>query len=278
MSGDALSAAIKAVRAKTSCQPLVAITLGSGLGGIADAIDAEAVIPYEDIPGFGQSRAAGHRGQLILGELGNQSVVAMAGRYHFYEGWNFDEITFPIQLMHKLGATNYIVSNAAGGVGMGIQVGDLMALESAINAMQGFGVGMAADPENDSDASSKGLWFGPRGGVFDNDWTSQAQSIARAQGWTLRRGTYLAVSGPAYETRAEYRMMRQMGMDAVGMSTAPESLAAHRMGMRVFGLSMISNVANPDQPTATTHEEVIEIGKAAAGRMQGLVCEMLRRL
>ena len=272
--------ATKAIQQQTTLIPKFAITLGSGLGGIADAIAPQAVIPYEQIPGFGTSTAAGHRGELILGELAGAPVVAMSGRYHFYEGWTVEETTFPVRVMQALGAAHYIVSNAAGGVGLGIEVGDLLAITDTINAMRGFGFGPMKDLGSESetvDHESNSFQLGSfPNDLFDAKWIDLASKRARQDGWTLKRGTYLGMSGPCYETRAEYRMMRQMGVQAVGMSTVAEAVVARRLGMRVFGLSMISNVANPDRPQVTSHEEVIETGKATADRMQTLVTSLLQ--
>ncbi|MEM9828556.1 MAG: purine-nucleoside phosphorylase [Planctomycetota bacterium] len=268
-------------------RPAWGLILGSGLGGVADQIETQASIAYADLPGFAVPRAAGHAGRLILGRWQGVDVVAMAGRFHLYEGWSFDQITFPVAVMAALGATNLIVSNAAGGVRPGLRVGDLILIADSIDWMRGLGaggvglgaggMGLGAGGANPAHAGLGGARSpNPSGrrcdaSMYDSQWRQWALRWARKLDVRLSEGTYLAMSGPTYETRAEYRMMRRMGVDVVGMSTVPEALHGYRLGMRVLGFSMVSNVANPDRPSETHHDEVIEAGKRGAQDLQRIL-------
>jgi purine-nucleoside phosphorylase len=236
--------------------------LGSGLGGLADLIQQPIAIPYQDIPGFKRSSAKGHRGQLILGHLENTAVVAMAGRLHRYEGWTNDDIAFPIRLMAALGAERLIVSNAAGGVSPKLSVGDIVVIRDHINWMGGL-----------SDRYQHVIAPCPirQACLYDEAMSDVALSIAVNGSFNAWSGTYLATLGPTYETRSEYRMMRRIGADVVGMSTVPEVLAAAVLQMRILGLSMVTNVANPDVPVAANHTEVLQAGQAAAAKMEWIV-------
>ncbi|TWU63361.1 Purine nucleoside phosphorylase 1 [Crateriforma conspicua] len=257
-----LERAVDLVRRQCDLVPKVAVVLGSGLGGVADRIDAVATIPFDSLPGFAASTAAGHRGQLILGHIDGVAVVAMAGRLHRYEGHRRDAIVFPIQLMAQLGAETLIVSNAAGGIDPRLNVGDIVLIDSHIDWIHG-------GPNRTDTAVSGVLHRQPQ--IYDPQLMQWASDAAVADGFAMQRGTYLATTGPTYETRAEYRMMRRIGADLAGMSTVPETIAGASMGMRVLALSMVSNVANPDQPQAASHEEVLQAGRQAAGKLESVV-------
>jgi purine-nucleoside phosphorylase len=263
------SAAADFIRGRCDVSPKAAIILGSGLGQLADRIDDATAIPFGDIPGFGTSTAAGHRGQLVLGTLENVPVVAMAGRFHRYEGWSNDDVAFPVAVMHAIGATHLIVSNAAGGVSPKLRVGDIVVICDHVNFMTGtFG------------------WNRDRGGesfvrpaaTYDPAMSQTAIEVSIRENFTAIRGTYLATFGPTYETRAEYRMMRRIGADVVGMSTVPEVLAASHLGMAVLGLSMVSNVANPDLAVKADHDEVLQAGRAAEVKMEAIVRGVVRSI
>ena len=277
-----------------------AIILGSGLGGLADQIDDPVVIPYAEIPGFGTSSAGGHRGELILGRLESTPVIAMAGRFHRYEGWSNQQIAFPVKLMARLGAEKLIVSNAAGGVSPKLSVGDIVVIRDHLNFMgtsdftkasdftgqlnlSGAEVVQAADSR--SPRGQRGLEAGKSsicpglaraGEVYDSKMSAEAVRIGVKHGFNVYPGTYLATLGPNYETRSEYRMMRRIGADVAGMSTVPEVLAALAVGMRILGLSMVSNVANPDQPIKTDHLDVLEAGASTAVKLERIVRGVLR--
>jgi purine-nucleoside phosphorylase len=257
-----LARATAYVRDMNPVVPQSAIILGSGLGGLADQIAHPTAIPYADIPGFATSTASGHRGQLIVGELGRHRVVAMAGRLHRYEGWSNDDIAFPVHLMASLGATRLIVSNAAGGLHPKLRVGDLVVIRDHINLIGG--VCHAITPR---------LNLGPmhRGDLYDPPMSRAAMAQAVRGRFNAYEGTYLATLGPNYETRSEYRMMRRIGADVAGMSTVPEVLVAASLEMRILGISMVSNVARPDRPGKTDHREVLEAGRAAAVKMESMV-------
>ncbi len=257
-----LNAAVDFVRRQTSSPPTTAIILGSGLGGLAESIDQATAISYHQIPGFKTSSAHGHRGELILGQLENRTVIAMAGRLHRYEGWTNDDIAFPIELMAALGVQRLIVSNAAGGVSPKLSVGDIVVIRDHINWMGGS-----------SQRNQK--IFAPcplrAAALYDDAMSIIALQIAINQGFNAWPGTYLATLGPTYETRSEYRMMRRIGADVAGMSTVPEVLAAASLKLPVLGLSMVSNVANPDIAVVADHADVLQAGRAAATKMEAIV-------
>ena len=262
MNTQTISEATHYIRQLVSTQTTFAIILGSGLGDLAEKIANPTTISYGDIPGFAASTASGHRGQLIVGELAGHPVVAMAGRLHRYEGWSNDDIAFPVNLMAALGATRLIVSNAAGGLHPKFRVGDLMVIRDHINLIGG--IFRSLPPRSP---------LGPmhRRELYDSAMSAAAMDQAVRGRFNAYEGTYLATLGPNYETRSEYRMMRRIGADVAGMSTVPEVLVAASLKMRILGISMVSNVANPDRPGKTDHQEVLEAGKAAAVKMESMV-------
>lgn len=264
-----LERAIGHINGLSDLVPSTAIILGSGLGGLADRIEDPTTIPFAEIPGFGRSTAGGHRGHLILGRLSDRPVIAMAGRLHRYEGWSNREVAFPVRVMAGLGATGLIVSNAAGGVNPKLQVGDILVIRDHINWLGGSIGSQSPAP----------IAHGPlrRGPIYDEGWSRTAMQAAVAGQFNAYEGTYLATLGPNYETRSEYRMMRRIGADVAGMSTVPEVLAAADLGMRILGLSMVSNVAAPDHAVVADHAEVLEAGRAAAVKMEGMVRSVLER-
>lgn len=243
-----------------------AIILGSGLGELASGIKVEREWAYKDIPGFPVSTVEGHAGKLLLGRLGETPVVAMDGRFHYYEGYSMREVTFPVRVFGALGITDLYVSNAAGGTNPGFSVGDIMVITDHINFM----------PEHP--LRGRNLPCGPRfpdmSEAYSRELISRADAIAAEMGISLRHGVYLANSGPTYETPAEYRMYRLLGADAVGMSTVPEVIVARHQGMRVFGVSVITNVP-AKAAGATTHEEVQQAARTAGQRLAGLFTRMI---
>ena len=233
---------------------LAGIILGSGLGDMADDIEDKKIIPYSDIPGFACCTADGHKGNLIAGKLGGKPVCAMQGRFHYYEGYDIRQVTLPVRVMRLLGVEYLFVSNASGGINSSFKVGDIMVMTDHINMLPNPLVGPNADD------------FGPRFpdmlNAYGPELIEKAGLIARECGIKLRKGVYLATSGPSYETQAEYDWFRKMGADAVGMSTAPEVIVARHCGMKVFGVSVVSSA--PHDTAADCHTDGDEVIRAAA--------------
>lgn len=251
----------------TDDAPRTALILGTGLGDLADEIAAEAIIPYREIPHFPHSTALAHKGNLILGTLCGQPVVAMQGRCHLYEGYSIAQATLGVRLMHALGAGALIVSNAAGGLNPSYASGDVMLLEDHISFLYQQVPGAAVALHERVGRSQ------PR--VYDAGLIEQSLEIARRGGFACQRGVYLAVTGPTYETRAEIRLFRQLGADCVGMSTVPEALTAAALGMRVLGISTVTNVASPDAPHAVSAEEVVDVAHHVRGKVLAIVRGLL---
>ncbi len=231
--------------------PEIGLILGSGLGVLADEIENAIVIEYNDIPYFPMSTVEGHKGQLVIGTIEGKDVIAMQGRFHFYEGYSLQEVTFPIRVMKQIGVENLIVTNAAGGINEKLNPGDLMLIEDHIN-------NLGTNPligKNDNEAGDR---FPDMSQAYDRDLIDFAEKIAGDIGLNTKKGVYVANTGPSYETPAEVKMLRTLGGDAVGMSTVPEVIVAKHMKMGVIGISCISNMAAGilDQPLS--HEEVIE--------------------
>jgi len=264
--------------------PRAGIILGSGLSGLADEIADPLRIDYADLPGFARATASGHRGQLIFGTLDEVPVVAMAGRMHRYEGHSDDRVTFPVRLMAALGTTTLIVSNAAGGLNPVLNVGDIVVINDHIDLAKKRDGLLANQRLSTLLDSAQATAFNDRIlgtsplHLYDGGLSQIALAAARAGDFTAILGTYIATLGPTYETRAEYRMMRSFGGDVVGMSTALEVRVAAVLGMRVLGLSMVSNVARPDQAQSTDHQEVLDAGRAAQSKLRKIVAATLRHL
>ncbi len=249
-------------------QPKIGIVLGSGLGWLAERIQHAEFFSYDQIPHFPRSTAHGHAGRIVLGHFSGMPVMVMQGRAHLYEGHSVSTTTWPIRCMHRLGCRILVVSNASGGLNPRLNKGDVVAIDSHIDLMM--------RPMAEGYQSYMGL--PKRLHVYDPGLIQIASQVAIRNGWTLPRATYLATLGPTYETRSEYRAFRFLGGDIVGMSTAPEAALAATLGMHVLGLSVVSNVANPDRPTVTTHDEVLEAGKQAQRKFEQLVTGVLSEL
>ena len=232
-------------------EPTIGLILGSGLGVLADYIEEPTTIPYEQIPHFPKSTVAGHKGQLVIGELEGQSVLAMQGRFHYYEGYPMEAVTFPVLVMNALGIDQLIVTNAAGGINENFEPGDLMIIQDHINMM---GTNPLIGPNPDELAPR----YPDMSQAYNKTLRNIAEETANELGHTIRKGVYVGNSGPTYETSSEIKMLRILGGDAVGMSTVPEVIVANHSGMSVLGISCISNMAAGilDQPLS--HEEVIE--------------------
>ena len=244
--------------------PRAGIILGSGLGDLTEEISEDVTIDYFDIPHFPQPTAAGHKGRLICGEIAGVNVAAMAGRCHLYEGHSADDIALPVQVMNRLGAELLMVSNASGGVNPNFKTGDVMVIEDHINLMHQWP--KMTNKKLDSKTS-----------LYDSSLVLTALEIARQNNFIAQRGTYVAVKGPNYETRAEYRLFRKIGGDVVGMSTVPEVLAAAASGMQVLALSVVTNVADPDALGKTDHEQVLSAAKQAAANLRTIVVATIRK-
>lgn len=261
-----------AIRARTSYKPTVALILGSGLNGLADSVQKADVIPFGDLPHFPVSTVHGHAGRLVIGELEGQTVFVMQGRIHYYEGYSMNQVTLPIRVMQRLGIGSLIVTNAAGGVNPEFQPGDVMLITDNLNLMGMTGSNPLFGPNIDE----LGTRFPDMSQAYDRQYQDLARRVAREKGLTLREGVYAGLSGPSFESPADLRFLRLAGADSVGMSTVPEVIVARHGGMRVLGFSGISNKANLDGSTVTTHEEVIEAGRVITPKIETLVRGVLR--
>ncbi len=259
-----VEAAASLIRQRWQHIPRMGIILGTGLGNFAREIDAEAVIPYHDIPHFPKSTAVGHAGQLVCGRLRGLPVITMEGRFHTYEGYPTWQITLPVRVMHALGAGLLVVSNAAGAVNPHYCTGDVMAIEDHINLM---GSNPLIGPTNDT----LGARFPDMSLPYDFDLIERAQLIARQEDFVCHRGVYVALSGPNYETRAEYRFLHKIGGDVIGMSTVPEVIVAHQQGLRVLALSTVTNVCLPDALGETDGDEVVAAASSAERKLRAIV-------
>lgn len=268
---DRVQAAARAIQQKSSLKPAAAIILGTGLGGLAKEIKAETVIPYEEIPGFPLSTVETHAGRLILGRLGGKPVVAMQGRFHRYEGYSLQQVTFPVRVMHAIGAATLFVSNACGGMNPLWGPGDLMLIADHINLL---GDSPLIGPNDDR----LGPRFPDMSEPYDSKLRATARALALELGITLREGVYVAVTGPNLETRAEYRMLRGMGADVVGMSTVPEVIVAVQEGMRVAGISIITDQCLPDALEPASLEKIIAVASRAEPSLTRLVSALVERL
>jgi purine-nucleoside phosphorylase len=266
-----IEAAVEGIRKQTALQPEVAIVLGTGLGSLADRIDADARIPYGDIPHFPTSSVESHAGELIVGKLGGKVVVALSGRFHYYEGYSMQQLTFPVRVAKALGVHTLVVSNACGGMNPQFKAGDLMVITDHINMM---GDNPLIGPNDDE--------LGPRFPDMCDPYTPAlvelAEAVALEKHIKLQRGVYLACSGPNLETRAEYRMMRGMGADVVGMSTVPEVIVAVHAGLKVLGLSAITDECFPDALKPAELEHIIAVANAVEPLMSAIVEKVLERM
>jgi purine-nucleoside phosphorylase len=261
-----------AIAARVSVAPRVALILGSGLGSLADELDDATVVPYAEVPGFPRSTVHGHRGELAIGQLSGQPVAVMRGRFHFYEGYTMQQVTFPVRVLRALGCDTLIVTNACGGLRPDWAAGDLMQIADHI-----FLPGMAGHhPLIGPNDERLGTRFPAMVGAYDAELASLAHAVAAEQGTTLHSGTYMMLTGPTFESGAELRMCRAFA-DVVGMSTAPEVVVARHGGMRVLGISLVTNQALPDGPPAN-HEEVLAAGEAAKPKFSALLKGVLARM
>ncbi|WP_353119281.1 purine-nucleoside phosphorylase [Myroides odoratus] len=256
---------------KTNFKPEIGIVLGSGLGNLTADIAIEHEISYADIPNFPVSTVQGHKGALIFGTLGGKKIVAMQGRFHYYEGYDIKTTVFPIRVMKYLGVETLIVSNASGGVNPSFKVGDIMIIKDHINAFPDHPLRGHNDER-----------FGPRfvnmNEVYTKSIIEQAKAIAQAKNYDIKEGVYYGLQGPTFETLAEYKMVRVVGGDCVGMSTVPEVIVARHMDMKIFGISVISDMGNEDGIADVNHDEVLKAVQAAEPIARDLINELVSKL
>ncbi len=259
------------LRKEMKLHPKVGIILGTGLGNLATQITDKQEILYTSIPNFPVSTVEGHSGKLIVGKLGDTEVLAMQGRFHFYEGYDMKQVTFPVRVMHLLGIETLFVSNASGGVNPDFEIGDLMIITDHINLFP-------EHPLRGKNYSELGPRFLDMSEAYDKKLIEQAEKIAEQHNIRVVKGVYVGTSGPTYETPSEYRYFRIIGGDAVGMSTVPEVIVANHMGMRVFGMSIITDLGVPGKIVEVSHEEVQEIGNNAQPLMTLIMKELINGL
>ena len=268
---EKVKATAEYLRGRMKTQPKVGIVLGTGLGNLATQITDRTEIPYQEIPHFPVSTVEGHSGKLIIGKLGGVDVLAMQGRFHFYEGYEMKWVTYPIRVMHELGIKTLFLSNAAGGMNPNFEIGELMIIRDHINMF----------PEHPLRGHNEEEW-GPRfpdmHEVYTGTLIRRAKLIAKENNIRVMEGVYVGTQGPTFETPAEYEYFRIIGGDAVGMSTVPEAIVAHHMGMQVFGMSIITDLGVPGKIVEVSHEEVQEIGNLQQPKMTLIMTKLIQSL
>jgi len=263
-----INATVSFLQQRTSFKPDVAMVLGSGLGNLVNNIDVKFSVDYKDIPSFPVSTVKGHGGKLVMGILNGRNVVVMQGRFHYYEGYSMTEVTFPIRVMKYLGAKSIVISNASGGLNPDYKVGDLMVIRDHINLVSDH-------PLRGHNDENIGPRFPDQHKLFDQTLIDKALDIAKRNGISCHQGVYVGVTGPTFETPAEYKYMRIIGGDAVGMSTVPEVMVANHMGMKIFAISVISDEGNPPVPLQVSHDDVVKAAAAAEHKMTHIINELL---
>ena len=268
---EKINDAVAYIKSVVSDAPEVGIVLGSGLGSFTTEIDIEKEIVYSDIPHFPVSTVKGHSGKMIFGKLSGKSVIVMAGRFHFYEGYSAQDVVFPVRVMKFLGVKTLLLSNAAGGVNPSFKVGDLMIIEDHISQFTN-------NPLIGKNMDELGTRFPDMSEPYKKELIEMAMTIGAEAGYDLKKGVYLAVTGPTFETRAEYRMVHTLGADAVGMSTVQEVIAAVHMGLPVLAVSVITDIGIREEENVITHEEVLEAAKHAEPKLGHLFKEIVKKL
>lgn len=259
------------IQSKIKSKPTIGIVLGSGLGGLMDIVNISYELPYNDIPNFPISTVEGHAGKLAFGKLGDKEVVMMAGRFHYYEGYTMQEVTFLIRVMKALGVETLIISNAAGGMNAAYKVGDLVIIKDCINLFP-------EHPLRGKNDERLGVRFLDMSEPFDLQLIDKALNIAKQQKIRVHTGVYVGLPGPTFETRAEYKWLHTIGGDVVGMSTVPEVIVARHGGMKVFTVSIVTDLGIRDEHNTITHEEVLEAAHKAAPVLAGLVAELVKEI
>ncbi len=252
------------IKNKTNFKPEYGVVLGSGLGGFAEDIKIEFSIPYVEIPNFPVSTVQGHKGALLFGTIGTKKVMAMQGRFHYYEGYDMKQVTFPIRVMKQLGVEKLIVSNASGGVNPNFKIGDVMLIKDHINMMP-------EHPLRGHNDERFGSRFVNMSEPYSKEMITKAKQIAKELKMEVKEGIYLALQGPTFETLAEYKMVKNIGADCVGMSTVPEVIVAKHMNMDCFGISVITDMGNEESIEEVNHEEVLEAAKKAEPHVRNLI-------
>jgi purine-nucleoside phosphorylase len=252
------------LKRKVPFQAKTGIILGSGLGGLVDQLEIKCRISYAEIPGFPVSTVEGHSGELIFGFLNEHALMVMSGRFHYYEDYTMETVVFPIRVMRLLGIERLVITNAAGGLNPDFEVGDIMLIEDVISLLPD-------NPLRGANEEGLGPKIADRSAPFDLDWMEKADFIAEGLGLYLKKGVYVGVQGPKLETKAEIRYLRIIGGDAVGMSTVPEVIAAHHLGMKVLAFSVITNESIPKIAKEFTHKEVVAVAKSAGDKLVNLV-------
>lgn len=268
---DQLNETTAYLQSQCSSKPTIGIVLGSGLGSLVNDIEIEKEIPYHQIPHFPVSTVAGHSGKFIFGKLSGKQVVAMSGRFHYYEGYTPQQVTFPVRVMKSLGIEVLLLSNAAGSVNKSFKVGDLMIIKDHISFF-------TPNPLIGKNEDTLGPRFPDMSDPYNKTLIAKAEKIAADLGIELKKGVYLGLTGPSYETRSEYLAAAKLGCDTVGMSTVQEVIVAAHMGLPVCGISLVTNMGIRDEENIVTHEEVLDAGKAAAavlGKLFGALVEAL---
>ncbi|MCG9911626.1 MAG: purine-nucleoside phosphorylase [Flavobacteriales bacterium] len=271
MSYESYQACADFLKSKISVAPRIGIILGSGLGGLVKEVDITEKISYTDIPGFPVSTVEGHSGYLIFGNLGGKEVMVMQGRFHYYEGYDMDKVTFPVRVMKFLGIETLLVSNAAGGMHPDFEVGDLMLIRDHINLQP-------EHPLRGKNDTRLGVRFPDMSQAYDAELMDSVLQIARSQNIKLHTGVYVGVQGPTFETPAEYKMFRILGGDAVGMSTVPEIIVARHMNMRCFAISVITDLGVEGKIVEISHEDVVKAAHEAEKVMTGLFKELIQTM
>ncbi len=268
---DRIQEAAAAIRGHARTKPRFGVVLGTGLGDLADAMDVEALVPYEEIPHFVRSTAIGHKGNFVVGTLGGKPMVAMQGRLHYYEGYSMQEVTFPIRVMRALGVEEILIFNAVGGMNPNLDLGDLIIVTDHINLM-------GDNPLIGWNDDRLGERFPDMSDPYCRDRRALMEATALDLGTPLRRGVLVAVAGPNLETAAEYRFLRRIGADVVGMSMVPENLVAVHAGMKVLGLCVVTDQCKPDALEPINLERIIATAETAEPRLRALVAEYLARV
>ena len=256
------------IRERTDKMPSLGVILGSGLGSLVDIMEEKTVIPYPEIPNFPQSSVAGHAGNLVIGRIGKEIIIAMQGRFHFYEGFTMKEVTYPIYVMKLLGVKNLIVTNACGGINRAFVPGDLMLLTDYINML-------GNNPLIGENDERLGVRFPDMSEAYSLELLAKAEETAKTLGIAYQQGVYAIFSGPCYETAAEIRAYERLGADAIGMSTVPETIVANYLGMKVLGIACITNMATGIAKEKHTHEEVVRIANESSSKLCAWVEKLL---
>ncbi|MBN2806724.1 MAG: purine-nucleoside phosphorylase [Prolixibacteraceae bacterium] len=266
-----IEATTKFIQQRTKFSAKTAVILGSGLGRFADQIDAEHVLPYHEIPNFPVSTVEGHSGELIFGTFRGKPIIAMKGRFHFYEGYPMEQVTFPIRVFKQLGVQNLLVSNAAGGINLNFRVGDVMMITDHINL---FGT----NPLIGKNHQELGPRFPDMSKAYHPELCAIARDYAKIANILLHEGTYVGLTGPSFETPAEYRFLNIIGGDTVGMSTVPEVIVANHMGMRVFGMSVVTNNGLAIPEGGNQHAEVLDVAAVAAPKLEAIFGKLIESI